>query len=136
VSVRTISQAAREVGLRPSAIRYYEQIGILPAAPRVGGQRRYDETALHRLAVIQRSRKLGFTLEEIKALFFSFPDGTPPSRRWKQLADNKLEELRQLADRISDLQSLLRGQGKCACTSLDECGKWLAETKVDMQACR
>ena len=65
-------------GLRPSAIRYYEQIGILPPAQRVSGQRRYDLTALHRLVVIQRARQTGFTLTEIKQLFFGFRAGTPP----------------------------------------------------------
>jgi len=58
----SISEVASQIGLRPSAIRYYEQIGILPPAQRVSGQRRYDVTALHRLVVIQRARQTGFTL--------------------------------------------------------------------------
>jgi DNA-binding transcriptional MerR regulator len=61
----TISEVARQVGLQPSAIRYYEQIGILVPAQRIGGQRRFDTSALHRLAVIQRARQTGFTLNEI-----------------------------------------------------------------------
>jgi MerR family redox-sensitive transcriptional activator SoxR len=68
----TISEVARQVGLQPSAIRYYEQIGILLPAQRISGQRRYDATALHRLAVIQRARQTGFSLEEIRELFFGF----------------------------------------------------------------
>jgi MerR family redox-sensitive transcriptional activator SoxR len=62
----TISEAARQVGLKASAIRYYERIGLLPRAPRMSGQRRYDTTALYRLAIIQRARQLGFTLSEIR----------------------------------------------------------------------
>jgi DNA-binding transcriptional MerR regulator len=81
----SISEVARQIGLRPSAIRYYEQIGILPPAHRVSGQRRYDVTVLHRLIVIQRARQTGFTLDEIKRLFFGFRDGTPPSIRWEKL---------------------------------------------------
>jgi MerR family transcriptional regulator, redox-sensitive transcriptional activator SoxR len=77
----TISQVAHQIGLRPSAIRYYERIGILPPAQRVSGQRRYDITALHRLVMIQRARQTGFTLTEIKRLFFGFRAGTPPSVR-------------------------------------------------------
>ena len=50
----TISEAARQAGLQASAIRYYEQIGLLPAAARVSGQRRYDTSILYRLAIIQR----------------------------------------------------------------------------------
>lgn len=57
----SISEVAKQIGLRPSAIRYYEQIGILPAAQRASGQRRYDLTVIHRL-VIQRARQTGFTL--------------------------------------------------------------------------
>lgn len=123
----TISQVARQVGLRPFAIRYYEQLGILPPARRVNGQRRFDETALYRLAVLQRSRELGFTLDEIRVLFFAFPDGAPSSIRWTSVAQRKLEELGRLMERIRALQSLLENQGQCGCTSLEECGKWLVQ---------
>jgi MerR family transcriptional regulator, redox-sensitive transcriptional activator SoxR len=68
----TISEAARQVGLQASAIRYYEQIGLLPPAQRMSGQRRYDTTVLYRLAIIQWARRLGFTLDEIRQLFFGF----------------------------------------------------------------
>lgn len=68
----TISEVAKQIGLRLSTIRCYEYVGILPAAQRVGGQRRYDVTALHRLVVIQRARQTGFTLTEIKQLFLDF----------------------------------------------------------------
>lgn len=126
----TISHAARAVGLRPSAIRYYEQIGILAPAPRTGGQRRYDEVAIQRLAVIQRSRQLGFTLNEIRALFFDFPDGVPASPRWSELSRRKLEELDRQMAAIKALQGLLQNQGKCACASLEECGKYLLSSGI------
>jgi DNA-binding transcriptional MerR regulator len=57
----------------PSAIRYYERIGLLPPAERLSGQRRYDSTVLYRLAIIHRAGELGFTLSEIRNLFFGFP---------------------------------------------------------------
>jgi MerR family transcriptional regulator, redox-sensitive transcriptional activator SoxR len=47
-----ISEVAQQVGLQASAIRYYEQIGLLPPAQRMSGQRRYDTTVLYRLAII------------------------------------------------------------------------------------
>src|SRR6267378_8375728 len=71
-----ISDVARVFGLRTSAIRYYEQIGILPPPIRKNGQRRYDNSALFRLAVVQRAQESGFTLDEIRELFFGFPPGT------------------------------------------------------------
>jgi MerR family redox-sensitive transcriptional activator SoxR len=116
---------ARQVGLQPSAIRYYEQIGILLPAQRISSKRRYDETILYRPAVIQRSRQLGFTLDEIRKLFFGFRKGTPPSKRWKELSQRKLVELELLMEGIRTIQSMLQNQGNCGCASLDECGKGL-----------
>ncbi|MFI5231836.1 MAG: MerR family transcriptional regulator [Gemmatimonadales bacterium] len=121
----SISQAARTVGLRPSAIRYYEHIGLLIPCARIAGQRRYDQAALQRLAVIQRARRLGFTLDEIRALFFDFPGGVPASPRWSALSRIKLDELDREIDNIKALQSLLRAQGHCECASLEDCGKFL-----------
>lgn len=126
----TISEVGRKVGLRPSAIRYYEQIGIVQPAMRVGGQRRYDDSALYRLTVIQRARVLGFTLEEIRTLIFAFPDGIPAAPRWKQLSQQKLDELTRLVDTINARQALLRRQGNCSCASLDECGKCIVENEA------
>jgi MerR family redox-sensitive transcriptional activator SoxR len=83
----SISEVGRKVGLRTSAIRYYEQIGILEPARRVSGQRRYDETVLYRLAVIRRAQEVGFTLDEIRQLFFGFSQSTPISQRWKKIAE-------------------------------------------------
>jgi MerR family redox-sensitive transcriptional activator SoxR len=119
----TISQAAAMFGLRPSAIRYYEEIGLLQHPPRVGGQRRYDEVALDRLAVIQRSRQLGFALADIRALFFSYRNGVPPSKRWRELSERKLQELDRRVEEIRALEAFLREQGNCGCTSLEACGR-------------
>ena len=125
----TISEVANQIGLRPSAIRYYEQIGILPPTQRVSGQRRYDVTALHRLVVIQRARQTGFTLTEIKQLFFGFRAGTPPSVRWQRLKGRKIVELDRMLLRIQTMRDLLEQQGKCGCTALEECGKKIFERK-------
>src|SRR5947209_16036354 len=100
----TISGVARQVGLNSSAIRYYEQMGILPPAVRISGQRRYDRSALYRLAVVQRARQAGFSLNEIRMLFFGFQDGTRAEARWRKLADRKLAELDTIADQIKSLQ--------------------------------
>jgi len=123
----TISEVANQIGLRPSAIRYYEQMGILPPARRVSGQRRYDVTALHRLVVIQRSKETGFTLTEIKQLFFGFQDGTPPSVRWQKLKTRKIVELDAMMGHIQTMRDLLEQQGKCRCTALEQCGKKIFE---------
>lgn len=120
----TISEVARQVGLQPSALRYYERIGILLPAQRISGQRRYDTTVLYRLAVIQRARQSGFTLDEIRQLFFGFRNVTRASERWSKLSRRKLAELDGLMDGIKTMQRLLRKMMQsCRCESLDQCGK-------------
>ena len=123
----SISEVARQIGLRPSAIRYYEQIGILPPAQRVSGRRRYDGSVLHRLTVIQRARQTGFTLGEIKELFFGFRAGTPPSIRWQKLRTRKIVELDTMLEHIQSMRAIVEQHGKCDCTALEECGKKMFE---------
>lgn len=120
----TISEVAQQVGLQASAIRYYERIGLLPPALRVSGQRRYDTTALYRLAIIQRARQLGFTLDEIRRLFFGFRNVTRASERWQTLSRKKLAELDHLMDGIKAVRRVLQTlMTKCRCNTLDQCGK-------------
>ena len=125
----TISQVAQQIGIQPSAIRYYEQIGLLPPAQRLSGQRRYDSTVLYRLAIIQRARQLGFTLTEIRRLFFGFRDITQASERWKALSRRKLAELDDLIDGIKAVRTVLkRLMTKCRCETLDQCGKGMFQS--------
>ena len=120
----TISEVARQIGLQPSAIRYYERIGLLPPAQRISGQRRYDSTILYRLAIVQRARQLGFTLEEIRQLFLGFRNVTRASERWQRLSQRKLAELDVLMDGIRTVRRLLKKMMQdCRCDTLDQCGK-------------
>ena len=120
----TNSEVARQLELRPSAIRYYEKIGILLPAQRISGQRRYDDTVLHRLAVVYRAPQTGFTLDEIRQLFFGFRDGTAAAKRWHNLSRRKLAELESQLEQIKTMQHLLqRMMQSCHCGTLDECGK-------------
>jgi MerR family transcriptional regulator, redox-sensitive transcriptional activator SoxR len=119
----TISEIGRKVGLRASAIRYYEQIGILEPARRVSGQRRYDETVLYRLAVVRRAQEAGFTLDEIRQLFFGFSQSTPISQRWKRIAERKMLELDARIDQIQSMRKLLKKlQTCCECETVERCG--------------
>jgi MerR family transcriptional regulator, redox-sensitive transcriptional activator SoxR len=131
MSQLTISEIAQQVGLQASAIRYYEKIGLLPAAQRMSGQRRYDTTALYRLAVIQRGRQLGFTLDEIRQLFFGFRDVTRASRRWQELSRKKLAELDELMVGIKAMQRLLQKMiRRCHCDTLDQCGRGIFRSGI------
>jgi MerR family redox-sensitive transcriptional activator SoxR len=125
-----ISDVARVFGLPTSAIRYYEQIGILPPPFRKNGQRRYDESVLFRLAVVQRARETGFTLDEIRELFFGFSPGTRPPKRWHQLSQRKIAELRERITRLKAMETLLKRVEDCRCDALDECGERILRQSV------
>jgi|SRR5215471_12739419 len=119
----TISEVARQVGLRPSAIRYYEQRKLLPRAVRVSGQRRYGMAAVQWLAVICRAQEAGFTLDEIRQLLAGVGPATPISARWSKLAAAKIAELDGRIEQIRSMKALLeRLQSRCCCETIEECG--------------
>ena len=123
MSHMTISEVARQVNLRSSAIRYYEQIGVLQPAQRASGQRRYDKTVLYRLAIIQRAQQTGFTLDEVRTLFYGFREKTPVSERWRKLSQQKLQELERMIEEIKTMQGLLLRIQNCRCDAIESCGK-------------
>jgi len=117
-----ISDVARVFGLRTSAIRYYEQIGILPRPMRKNGQRRYDDNALFRLAVVQRARETGFTLEEIRALLDLGGPGKASCRDVRKIASHHLEHIRSKIADLVKLEKLLAGTiAKCSGKVAPDC---------------
>jgi MerR family redox-sensitive transcriptional activator SoxR len=122
----TIGEVARQVGVATSAIRYYEEIGLLPEPARVNGRRRYDWSAVQRLCVIEYAQQAGFTLGEIRELFFGFAAGTHPNTRWETLARRKLDELEEQRRRIHAMQELLREGLRCGCLTMEQCTVWLS----------
>ena len=125
----TISKVAKQFGMRASALRYYEQIGILPATYRRGGQRLYDESAVRRLAIVQRARELGFTIKETQILFADFSCGPPISERWHGLCEAKLQDLELRIEQIHEMQRMLQKMMQCRCAAFDQCGAGILEGK-------
>jgi MerR family redox-sensitive transcriptional activator SoxR len=123
----TIGQVAKASGFAASAIRYYEQEGVLPKPARSGRKRVYDTSAVERLAVLERARSCGFTLPEVKRLFYGFREGAPPSERWQALARRKIAELDELARKIEATKELLLRP--CACQDLGACGRRISAAK-------
>lgn len=117
----TIGEVARQAGIRPSALRYYESIGLLPASRRVNGRRRYDESILQRLALLQLAQRAGFTMAEIQTLFHGFAPDTPPATRWQELAQKKMGELDSLIARAQQMKHFLEGGLRCQCLRLEDC---------------
>ena len=118
-----IGELSRQSGLPASTIRYYEPIGILPRAPRVGGQRRYAPDAVDRLAVLKLAQYCGFSLDEMRQLLYGFRPAVPPSKRWQQLALKKQAELDVEMSRISEMKRMLGRVAGCQCPDLAECGR-------------
>jgi MerR family redox-sensitive transcriptional activator SoxR len=117
----TIGEVARRAGVRASAIRYYERIGLLPEPTRVSGQRRYDETVLKRLAIVDVAQRAGLRLEEARMLLDGFSPTTPPGARWRALARRKLPEIETLIARAMTMKQVLERGAECQCVSFDDC---------------
>jgi MerR family mercuric resistance operon transcriptional regulator len=114
----TIGALSRRTGCNIETIRFYEKQGLVPAPPRTeGGHRVYDGTHLQRLGFIRRSRDLGFTLEEVRALL-RLADGHHTCAEVQALA---LEHLDSVRRKIADLQHLERTLSETAdrCTGGD-----------------
>ena len=116
-----IGEVARRTGIRPSALRYYEEAGVLPLAARANGRRCYDTDAIRRIDVLRFAQQAGFTLEEIKTLFHGFGAETPLSARWQSLARAKLEELDLLAKRVRRMRRALEVGLECGCVRIEDC---------------
>ena len=117
----SIGEVARRTGLRPSALRYYEEAGILPTPARVSGQRRYDAEVVRRVDLLRFAQQAGFTLDEIKTLFHGFGTETPLSARWRSLARRKMRELDELAERVERMKDALVLSLKCGCVRVEDC---------------
>jgi MerR family redox-sensitive transcriptional activator SoxR len=115
-----IGELARRAGLRPSAIRYYEEIGLLPAPQRVAGRRRYSSQVLQRLAVVAAAQRAGLSLGEIRELLDADDCGAV-SGRLREIAERKLPEVEALIERAQLVRSWLEAAADCRCPSLDAC---------------
>src|SRR4029078_5874134 len=116
-----IGEIARQAGIRPSALRYYESIGLMPAPKRVNGRRRYDQGTVQMLRVVQLAQRAGFTVVEIQTLLHGFAPDTPPAARWQPLAQQKIAELDALIERAEQMKRILQTGLNCGCLRLEDC---------------
>jgi DNA-binding transcriptional MerR regulator len=117
----TIGAVAALSGKRPSSIRYYEQIGLLPQPDRVSGRRVYGPDTVRTLAVIETGQRAGLTLDEIRALLSATPDDQAAIERLRELAVRKLPQVTELLERTGIVRDWLDAAARCECPSLDEC---------------
>jgi MerR family redox-sensitive transcriptional activator SoxR len=118
----TIAELAARSGVAPSALRYYEAQGLLPAQRSSGNQRRYTRSTLRRVAIVRAARAMGVPLADVAAALQALPAGREPtaadwariSRRWHEQLTRRIEVLTRLRD---DLDSCIG----CGCLSLKRC---------------
>ncbi len=121
MSEYSIGQVAVEVGVAPSAIRYYEKVGLIPRPKRRSGRRRYSQDVFTRLALIHLCKRLGFELTEIKMVLDGITKGERSTARFKQLAAAKLPQVEASISQALLMRDLLRQAKDCGCPSLDDC---------------
>lgn len=114
----TIGDVARRTGVAPTALRFYEKVGLIPAPERTGGRRRYDEAILVRLEVIRLCKAAGFTLGEIAVLMDDDTLGRPMARA---LAQAKLVEIDAQIASLARARGIVEWGMQCTCPSIDAC---------------
>lgn len=122
-SVLAIGEAARHSGVKIPTIRYYEQIGLLPAPPRTEGNRRlYDSRDFRRLAFIRHARQLGFDLPAIRTLLALQEEPGQSCEAADGIARIRLADVeRRIAALTSLREELKRMIDGCAHNRVDQC---------------
>jgi DNA-binding transcriptional MerR regulator len=131
----SIGDLAAHTGVKVPTIRYYEQIGLLPAPPRTEGQqRRYSGKAIKRLGFIRHSRELGFDVEAIRTLLSLQDEPDQSCATADRIAKARLAEVEMRIASLTALRlELQRMVKECACGRVSECRviETLADTGHD-----
>ena len=118
----TIGQVSARSGVAASALRYYEDQGLIASTRSAGGARRYPRTVLRRLAFVRAAQNVGLSLAEAREALATLPEGRPPtardwarlSRGWRERLDEQIAALQQLRDGLDSCIG-------CGCLSLGRC---------------
>jgi MerR family redox-sensitive transcriptional activator SoxR len=118
----TIGEVAQRSGLATSALRYYEERGLIRAERNSSGHRRYRRAVIRRVAFIVFAQRIGLTLEEVGEELSRLPDDRVPtrgdwsrlSRRWSERIDERIAELERLKGGLTECIG-------CGCLSLSRC---------------
>jgi DNA-binding transcriptional MerR regulator len=114
----TIGELARRAGIAPSALRYYEELGLLPTPARISGQRRYPESTVGLVGVILLLRDVGFSLAELKAL--KAARAVAPNE-WRRLARHKLAQLDEQIAKVQTAREAIEHALRCPHEHILQC---------------
>lgn len=131
-----IGELARRTGLRTSAIRYYESLGILKPPARVSGRRAYGESSLNTLRLARAAQHAGFTLAETRELLATMGNDAPQAEAWESMARRKLDELDATISTLKAARRVLANAVDCACAGRADACKLVAETPQKVRAGR
>lgn len=116
----SIGEVAELLGVRTSALRFYEETDLLAPVPRAGGKRRYDSETVDQLRLIRFCQEVGFSLAEIRNLL-SGSRGGSEKQRWRELVDGKLVEVDQTIQRAEAMKRILEESRACDCVAPNSC---------------
>lgn len=118
----SIGELARRTGLAHSAIRYYEDEGLVHPERTAAGQRRFLRSDIRRLSFVMIAQRLGFSLARIRELLHELPDRrTPGAGDWTRISTRIRDELDDRIAQLERLRDTLDGCIGCGCLSLDTC---------------
>jgi MerR family redox-sensitive transcriptional activator SoxR len=118
----TVGELSERSGVAPSALRYYEELGLIASRRTTGNQRRYERGMLRRVSFVRAAQAVGLSLEEISDALGTLPDDRTPTKRdwtrlssgWRGILDARIERLERLRDKLD-------GCIGCGCLSLRSC---------------
>ena len=118
----TIGDVSRRSGVAASALRFYEERGLIRSERAGSGHRRYPRATLRRIAFIVFAQRIGLTLQEIGAELANLPPDRAPTRRdWSSLSRTWTARIDQRIAELERLKVGLEGCIGCGCLSLDRC---------------
>lgn len=121
----SVGEIAARAGVATSALRFYEDQGLITSERNSSGHRRYHADVLRRVSFIRTAQRLGLSLDEIGEALGSLPDGrTPTTRDWARLARSWRPRLDEQIAVLTRLRDQLDSCIGCGCLSLASCGMW------------
>ncbi len=123
----TIGELAARSGVATSALRYYEELGLIHAERTAGGQRRFSRSVLRRIAFVRAAQRVGLSLDEARAALDRLPvDRAPNAAEWSAVAVHWQDRIDAQIAELQLIKSNLTGCIGCGCLSLTRCALYNA----------